>query len=279
MKPHLHPSPTLFVFMVILAIVVRFPTIRCQVTSRYDTCGESIECGSVQLEYPFWGSGRPAYCGHSGFQLTCRSDAFVLNYQSVEYRVLRMDSSTLTITVARNDLWATECPQYLHNTTYNTTLFNGNNFGQEDVSLYYGCNSTAQTFPTNEFNCNVNDTESDSYFYRTNLINNNLANFSVQCNDHITVPVNQTWATQLALPAATTDQLRSALTSGFNLQWTAYKNECDRCMQSDGRCGSNATSPESFACYCASGEFSLTCDNSNESEGKSFSNLDIPLRL
>ncbi|KAI3669638.1 hypothetical protein L6452_40947 [Arctium lappa] len=170
MKPRLHPSPTVFLFTVILVVVVRFSAIWCQGTSRYDACGESVECGNNQLEYPFWGSDRPAYCGHMGFQLNCRSDVFILNYESVDYRVLQMDSSKKTISVARNNLWATECPQYLHNTTYNTTLFNDNNFGQEDVSLYYGCNSTVPTFPiglssTNEFSCNVNGTESDSYCY------------------------------------------------------------------------------------------------------------------
>ncbi|KVI00143.1 Protein kinase, catalytic domain-containing protein [Cynara cardunculus var. scolymus] len=267
MKPRLHPTPTLFVSAVILAIVVRFPPICCQATSRYDACGESVECGNDQLGYPFWGSGRPAYCGHSGFQLTCQSGVFLLNYESVDYRVLRMVTSTQVITIARNDLYTDSCPRYLHNTTYNSTLFNDDNFGQENVSLYYGCNSNLTTVPLPSaryiFDCVVNNTQTESYFYRTSLIENNLVNFS-QCNNHITVPVNQTWATQLGLPTATMNQLRSALTSGFNLRWTVYKDECDRCMRSEGRCGSNSTSMESFACYCASGEFSQTCNNSNE---------------
>ena len=133
MKPRLHPTPTLFVFTVILAIVVRFPAIRCQRTRPYDVCGESVMCGNTRLEYPFWGSTRPAYCGHPGFQLNCRSDVFLLNYESVDYRVLQIDTSTQVITVARNDLWATFCPQYLHNTTYNSTLFNDDNFATECI--------------------------------------------------------------------------------------------------------------------------------------------------
>ncbi|KAJ9562194.1 hypothetical protein OSB04_007354 [Centaurea solstitialis] len=277
MKPRIHPNPALVVFTVIVALVVRFPAIRCQGTSsrsRYDACGQTVECGDERLEYPFYGSTRPAYCGRPGFQLTCESDVLLLNYESVDYRVLRMDRSTQIITVARNDLWVNSCPQYLHNTTYNSTLFNDDNFGQENVSLYYRCNSTLGTVPfleANRFDCDVNRTTTDSYFIRTSLVDNSVTTTfqSVQCNNHITVPVNQTWANQLGTPGATTTQLRSALTAGFNLTWTADKNDCDRCVRSNGRCGSNSTSPESFACYCASGEFPVTCNNLDESGGGS----------
>ncbi|KAI3777266.1 hypothetical protein L1987_47064 [Smallanthus sonchifolius] len=53
------------------------------------------------------------------------------------------------------------------------------------------------------------------------------------------------------------------------LQLMANNDECDQCIRSNGQCGSNSASPELFACFCATGNFSLTCNDSNESEGGS----------
>ncbi|KAJ0733155.1 putative wall-associated receptor kinase [Helianthus annuus] len=115
--------------------------------------------------------------------------------------------------------------------------------------------------------------QSDSYFYRTSLITPNITNFLVQCRNHITVPVDASSANQLASVTASESDLRSALMAGFNLQWMAKNDDCDKCIQSDGQCGSSSTSPELFACYCASGNISLMCNNTNEGGGNCFSDL------
>ncbi|KAK9066919.1 hypothetical protein SSX86_014243 [Deinandra increscens subsp. villosa] len=269
MKPHL--TPTIFAITAILSTVLR-----CEETRPYDVCRRSTKCGNIQFEYPFWGSGRPAYCGHPGFQLTCQSNVSELAYESVNYRVLDTDTSTQTLTVARNDLWTNDCPQYLHNTTYNSTIFNGDNFDQQNVSLYYRCDSVSTgNIPFSSghrFSCDVNETRSDSYFYVTDLIVSNIADFFLRCDDYITVPVNQSSADRLAAAGASRSDLSAGLTAGFNLQWTAYNDECDKCIRSDGQCGSNSTSPDSFACYCAGGNFSLTCNNVDVGGGSSKSN-------
>ncbi|CAH1451198.1 unnamed protein product [Lactuca virosa] len=271
MKRRLDPTPALF--PAILSIVLCFPAISCQETQRpFDVCGESVQCGDIPVEYPFWGLDRPAYCGHPGFQLTCPSNVPLLNYESVNYRVLRLDTSTQMITIARNDLWENSCPRFLYDTSYNSTLFNGDNFDQRNVSLYYNCNSSIGVIPltTNyRFSCNVNESQSDSYFIRTDQLIPSVASFLVQCQNRIDVPVNQSSAARLGSGIATTDDLRSGLTAGFQLQWTANNNECDRCIRSNGQCGSNSTSPDLFACYCATGNFSLTCNDANVGGGTS----------
>ncbi|KAJ0733152.1 putative protein kinase RLK-Pelle-WAK-LRK10L-1 family [Helianthus annuus] len=268
MKPRLDPSPTLLAITVVLATIISFPVARSQDTSPYDICGQSVQCGDIdKIEYPFWLSGRPQHCGHPDFQLSCRSDVPMLRLGQGDYRVLKIDSSTRTVTVARNDLWSNNCPQTLYNTTYNTTLFNGNNFGQEEVSLYYGCQGILGVSPLADgyrFSCDVNGTQSDSYFYRTSLINTDttISSFLVQCNSHITVPVDQSRANELGpIPTATVSDLRQALEEGFKLLWIASNDVCDQCVRSSGRCGSNSTSPYQFVCYCASGNFSATCNN------------------
>ncbi|CAH1421403.1 unnamed protein product [Lactuca virosa] len=125
-----------------------------------------VECGELRLKYPFWGLDRPAYCGHPGFQLICQSNVPLLNYESVNYRVLDTDSSTQTIVIARNDLWTTFCPQTLYNTSYNSTLFKGNKFNQQNVSSYYDCGTTIQGMGLGNnyrFTCTVNGDDSDSF--------------------------------------------------------------------------------------------------------------------
>ncbi|KAK9054207.1 hypothetical protein SSX86_025285 [Deinandra increscens subsp. villosa] len=251
MNPHL-----LIAITVVLATLIHFPALRCQEPRPYDICRESIECGDIDFEYPFWGLTRPVYCGHPDFQLTCQSDVPVLALGPVNYRVLDTDLTTHTITIARNDLWSNICPQYLHNTTYNSTLFDGNNFGQENVSLYYGCQDNIPSLPvmwplaeTFRFDCDVNGTgRTDSYFYRTSLVVQNIANVLVKCDNHITVPVDGSYAN-----IGSENDLRSGLQAGFKLRWMANNDECDRCVRADGQCGSNSTLPELFACYHSEG--------------------------
>ncbi|KAJ0687940.1 putative protein kinase RLK-Pelle-WAK-LRK10L-1 family [Helianthus annuus] len=268
MKPLLDPSPALIAMTVVLATVMHFPALRGQETQPYDACDQSAECGDKDFEYPFWGLGRPAHCGHPSFQLTCEYNVPLLLLDSVSYRVIDKESTTHTITIARNDLWSTICPQHLRNTTYDTNLFNGDNFGQEDVSMYYGCQDTNNITPgiwslapDYRFDCNVNEPQSNNYFITTSSVVADIANFLAQCNSSITVPVGRRWADRLATVAATDEDLRQALKDGFTLEWIVNNDVCDRCDRSGGHCGSSSTSPDEFVCYCASGNFSATCNN------------------
>ncbi|KAI3777265.1 hypothetical protein L1987_47063 [Smallanthus sonchifolius] len=248
----LDPSPILFAIMIVLATVIHFPVLRCQQTPPYDICRQSAQCGDIEFAYPFWGLNRPGYCGHPGFQLTSNVTGLVL--ESVNYQLLNADSRTHTITIARNDLWSTNCPQYLHNTSYDSTLFNGSSFDQENVSLYYGCQDNIP-LPLDA------DVFRSSCQPRVIVIS--IEPVCPSCNNSITVPVDRSSV------ISSESDLSSALRAGFKLQWTANDDDCDRCIRSDGRCGSNSTSPELFACYGASGNFSLTCNDSNESGGAS----------
>ncbi|KAD2805702.1 hypothetical protein R6Q59_029265 [Mikania micrantha] len=265
MKHHLDPTRAVFITATVLTTIFQFPVLRSQETRPYDACNQPIRCGNIEFGYPFWGLNRPDYCGHSSFQLTCESNDPMLVLDSVPYRILDIESSAYTITIARNDLWSNLCPQFLHNTTYNSTLFN-DNFDQENVYLYYGCrdNYGASGTPGADnfrFACTVNDTQIDNYFYRPGGLVPDIANNLVQCNNSVSVPVNRSSVT------LTVSELRSALRDGFELQWRVNTDVCDRCVRSNGRCGSNSTSPDGFACFCANGNFSRTCNNTGEIGG------------
>ncbi|KAI7739377.1 hypothetical protein M8C21_010720 [Ambrosia artemisiifolia] len=254
MKPRLGPGPAIIAITVVLATVIHLPVLQCQDTRLYDTCGQPAQCGDKNFEYPFWGLGRPENCGHPGFQLTCQSDVPVIVLGTVNYRVLDIESSTHTITVARDDLLSSICPQSLHNTTYDSTLFNGNNFGQDNVSLYYRCSENTVITVDNgyRFPCDVNQSQSlsNTFFVRTSLMKTTDRGVLAICTTYITVPVDRSFANM-----SSESDLRSALQAGFKLQWTANNDDCDGCIRSNGRCGSNpnSTSPELFACYNSGG--------------------------
>ncbi|KAI3726453.1 hypothetical protein L1987_66250 [Smallanthus sonchifolius] len=267
MQPRLHPSCAFLASVVIIITTIHFQTISCQRTQPYEVCGRLVQCGNTTLHYPFWGVDRPVYCGHLGFEITCRNNVTLLHYESLSFRVLKINIIQQTITVARDDLWSSYCPQYLYNTTYDSNLFNDDNFAQEDVTLYYRCDSSSGVLMGHSFNCGVKDNEKNNYFIGTSMIDNNMLNNSVQCTTQITVPVIQSLADRLALTTSEESDIRSALRAGFNLRWKANNDECDQCVQSGGRCGSSLQQSALFTCYCANESFLLTCNNRSLGDG------------
>ncbi|KAJ9562087.1 hypothetical protein OSB04_007247 [Centaurea solstitialis] len=253
MKPNLH----LFPLLLILATTIRFPAIECRELQLFDACGPPVHCGNLYLDYPFWGLGRPDYCGHSGFELTCQfdpselNDYFILRYESIDYRILETDSNRKAITIARNDLWNDVCPQYLRNTSCNSTLFGNCYIGNQNVSLYYGCHEPIKSLD-NRFSCDKNGTNNYGYFKTKQ---------PPECESHVIVPVKAYNTEILPTSNATERDLTRLLRVGFDLRWKANNDECDQCISSGGWCGSNRTRPELFACYCYTGNFSLTCNN------------------
>ncbi|WRX17536.1 hypothetical protein QQP08_010023 [Theobroma cacao] len=55
-------------------------------------CNETFSCGIIQgMQYPFWGSVRPRYCGHGGFELICEENQFpVITIDAQRFRVLNI---------------------------------------------------------------------------------------------------------------------------------------------------------------------------------------------
>jgi len=90
-------------------------------------CNRPYNCGSlINIPYPFWEGSRPPYCGQHGYNLSCRNNEYpVLRFEALEFRVLNINTSTRTFTIARSDICEGPCallPEF-HNTTLNFTLF------------------------------------------------------------------------------------------------------------------------------------------------------------
>ncbi|CAI9110656.1 OLC1v1010720C2 [Oldenlandia corymbosa var. corymbosa] len=255
--------------IVILSLsLMHIPTSFCQ-DPQYLACGREFRCGNIAFAYPFWiENEQSSACGYPGFQVTCQTNIPRILIGQVTYRVLKLGG---TVTIARDDLWNNFCPTFLMNTTLDFNIFSYSD-SNENLTLSYGCTSSApaaETKPSNEFVCVVNDTTSSSFFTSTNVISSNTTNpLPLKCNSSIFVPIHQTAAKNLKDTAA----LRAALAAGFTLRYEANNTICKGCIQTGGRCGYNHAS-SSFVCYCYSGAQDFVCYN-----GMYFFSDALPLR-
>ncbi|KAL0343373.1 UNVERIFIED_CONTAM: LEAF RUST 10 DISEASE-RESISTANCE LOCUS RECEPTOR-LIKE PROTEIN KINASE-like 1.3 [Sesamum angustifolium] len=154
-----------------IVLLIQLPSYSCQNDPLYQTCSQPFQCGSLgEIGYPFWGGNRSVSCGYPGFQINCQSNVPFLNISSTSYRVLQVDNTTQTLRVSRDDLWGTICPTLLFNTTLNFSLFDYSSAANDqNITLYYGCGNAQGPLPTfpNQFNCNVNQSNSWSFYLAT----------------------------------------------------------------------------------------------------------------
>ncbi|PIN02966.1 Glycerophosphodiester phosphodiesterase [Handroanthus impetiginosus] len=236
---------TLIISLVLLAI----PSCVCQNDMQYRLCSQPFRCGNIrEIDYPFWGGNRPASCGIPDFKLNCQGDVLRLRIDSVSYRVLSIDYSMHTLKVARDDLWNNLCPRFLYNTTLKFPSFT--------FPLVPG--DLPEMLPYKVFNCNMNQTNSCSFY----LEPDNQAT----CNGTILVPVNRSALHLLTNLTATSTTLSRALEGGFSIQWWVDNDNCNLSKQSGGVCGYNQDSG-SFSCYCTDRPHDLTCDGTRPGNG------------
>ncbi|KAH7560475.1 hypothetical protein JRO89_XS10G0028600 [Xanthoceras sorbifolium] len=63
-----------------------------QSNQQYEACSHPYACGSSihDVWYPFWGNGRPRYCGRQGFELKCHEDS---KYPVIEFETQKFQYS------------------------------------------------------------------------------------------------------------------------------------------------------------------------------------------
>ena len=153
----LHPitsSPlNFFLFLSLLSVAV------ATTASFDDECYHQppFDCGPFKnLSYPFTSELQhsQSHCGQPELQLTnCDPTASPeLTIPPLSYRVIRLNQTDKTLTLARSDLWNNTCltnSKILNSTILNYTTEN------EDLTIYYGCffNYTLMRMPANLFNC------------------------------------------------------------------------------------------------------------------------------
>ncbi|PRQ23714.1 putative wall-associated receptor kinase, galacturonan-binding domain-containing protein [Rosa chinensis] len=269
MHPYLLPNISSSLLLIILTIFLfHVPNSLSVDDELYLDCSQSFECSNVEsIGYPFWGSNRPEYCGFPDFKLNCSGDAPSISIQEQEFRVLSINQSESSLTVARVDYWNNVCPGSLTNTT---TIENSSSrvlqyaSDVQQLLLFYACPPLNISLPsqlTGQFDCTINSTtDSINYYVTEDLTGFGIFNISSTfgtCNTAVTVRVTQSAASNLALNTSK-ENLGAAMDSGYKLMWDASNNLCEQCQGSAGQCGYNTSSRE-FICYCKDGPNPSNC--------------------
>ncbi|PSS35033.1 Leaf rust 10 disease-resistance locus receptor-like protein kinase [Actinidia chinensis var. chinensis] len=279
LKMHLHLFPTFCFLMTI--ILIHIPTSSGADNEQYTNCSRSYPCANIlDIPYPFWGGDKPEYCGHPSFLLNCTGDAPQITIKSRPYRVLSIDNTTFNLNVAQEEFWNNNCPSILelHNVTLDATTYFEYAPNTAVLMLYYDCqvNTTLQINTTglnitipNRFNC-VENQSTFGIYVTASLASNSQNTPNVICGAGVEVRVDKTAAEALAGTAP--GNVTQVLNSGFGLVWTANNTDCQSCVRSGGRCGTNSTNPGSFVCYCSDQSYPVSCNLTTSGSGGGNSN-------
>ncbi|GMI71532.1 hypothetical protein HRI_000822500 [Hibiscus trionum] len=129
-----------------LLLFVHLPISYTQENANFMQCFDPFPCGNVQnLVFPFWREGSsPEFCQAQGFGLTkCEEDdPPLISIGGHEFRLVSVNQSGYSMTIARGDLWETICPPP---PISNITLgypFLGFSPTNRNFTFFYGCDSS-----------------------------------------------------------------------------------------------------------------------------------------
>ncbi|KAL2941316.1 LEAF RUST 10 DISEASE-RESISTANCE LOCUS RECEPTOR-LIKE PROTEIN KINASE-like 2.7 [Bienertia sinuspersici] len=256
---HLHSITYIF----FLAPLLLLPITSNGANSEYSACSILYSCGRVQnIGYPFWGGNRPEYCGTPNFKLNCLAGAKyptmnVYSNGSLGFNVQNINTSSHTMHISREKVLHT-CYTY---DTSNITLLSTlkENYPSNDrITLHYGCNNCNNTVKNNSksFKCTNTDNTNGYVYY----FDDDKDYSSCSCSNRVSVPLNGSLIN--VLKNNENASLWSVLTKlPVEIVYEANFNECSKCEESGGRCGSSDVNQ--FVCYCVNGARSFMCSPSS----------------
>ncbi|KAL9255262.1 LEAF RUST 10 DISEASE-RESISTANCE LOCUS RECEPTOR-LIKE PROTEIN [Drosera capensis] len=248
----------------VLILIISISLPQSLLATNYDTCKDStINCGNLgTLGYPFYdGSTRLNYCGYPGFEINCQGPQ-TMTIASQTYYVRDLNTTKRTITVAREDVFDSQCPT--DSIAISSTLF-AYTSSDENITLYYNCSSTNNDGASTP--CNKS-TGKNSYYLTQSMVSSLTSTFKEGCSGNLFVPVV---ASEVSTFNAGT--VAAALVGGFELEWSADNDACTKCQAGGGECGYDWTNNK-FACYCSDGTSS--CSSSSSSGSSSPAASDAP---
>ncbi|XP_019105158.1 LEAF RUST 10 DISEASE-RESISTANCE LOCUS RECEPTOR-LIKE PROTEIN KINASE-like 1.2 [Beta vulgaris subsp. vulgaris] len=229
---------------------------------KYEACIlNSSTCGKSELKifYPFWGNGRPEYCGHPAFKISCDEKNLKINIMSRTYLIIDINYNTSSFKLVQEELSQGQCPGPgpgsldLHNTTLDLALFNYTST-VKNATLFYDCaeSKLLESAPFS-FSC------ADRYPDRLSVfvITENWVHYLDEiCKVKLYAPVFENALEGLYDHSLTVDDV---LKRGFEIKWVIDQGHCQDCYVSGGYyCGYNITLGQS-TCFCKSGSYPTVC--------------------
>ncbi|KAK2647934.1 hypothetical protein Ddye_015423 [Dipteronia dyeriana] len=249
----------LYSIITFISILISLPASSCKDDHEppHIACTRPYGCGTSTwgIWYPFWGVGRPAYCGHEGFELKCRNNQYPLIESGAQkFRVSNIDVYSATMSMVRDDLWDGYCPGILQETNFNKNRIKYMS-NVVFLDLFYDCSDEISLKGrSNSINC-----REGTGFYTSSLYLLQLPNVTSTCEKRIQVPVLRT---ALQDHIQKKSDFQQSLNKGFGVEFKAVMTPCSQCFYSRGICASN-TSNSKFVCFCRGQPHTSTCDSSD----------------
>lgn len=233
----LHLFPLLLIVKTL--VLIQIPPCSSNPDEFYKTCGTTFNCGAITgIGYPFREDGDPEYCGYPNFVLKCNQEnTTTIQMMDVTYRVLKLDQTTQTMNIAREDVTEATCPQDLVNTTLNQELF-AYDSSYMNVTFLYGCPGLTELPDASFLPCGSNG------YHSVYVLPGSLG--PGECNASVIVPVVTTGSGG----SVNMSDLGRLLQEGFEVKWLLNKKACSDCTISGGRCGFNFSTNRT-SCFCA----------------------------
>ncbi|XVE58807.1 hypothetical protein DITRI_Ditri04bG0198600 [Diplodiscus trichospermus] len=232
--------PSIFILtFFLISFFLLFPISCSQDDENFEQCFGNFSCGDIKnLTFPFWRDDCPQLCDQAGFRLTrCDDRALlpVINIDGKEFRLLRLNSTNYTMTIAREDLWEQICPS----NPINITIGYPFSYSQtnRNLTLFYNCTGPRPPRPV----LSPCSNESSYSFYADGLLESrNYQGFSDICGTAIKVQVNQNAFAELEQQ---NEILLEDWRLGFDVAYDLPALFCQKCNSLQGKCA-NLSSPQ-----------------------------------
>lgn len=232
-------------------------------------CETLFQCGNITAGFPFSGGNRHKECGHPSLELHCNKNNITsLFISNQKYSVLRIDQTSNTLTLAKQNLLGSFCSSVFTNTTLPPETFELSRT-YKSVTIFYQCSSVLPNLSS--YTCPEIGPIS---------VSESPEKYPESCRSSFTVKVPTSFDTKEKELNVT--NLESVLRKGFEVTVVINENTCQECLSSLGRChvfnenltpgvkcrppsdsegscGYNQTS-STFLCYCKD-PYSLSCSS------------------
>ncbi|KAF3444285.1 hypothetical protein FNV43_RR13975 [Rhamnella rubrinervis] len=229
-QPHHHLL--LLPFSLFLLFIKFLP---CSSFDWYNNCRNRFNCGNItNIDYPFWGGGRPEGCGHPDLHLLCEGSQTKIHIKDVKYNVLAIDQDAQTLQISRDDFWDGLCSPKFPNTTFDPNQFEYSPiFGE--IILLYDCAPD----PPWKFSCPGRSA------HKFGFITIGVTTWT--CKSNLKVGIRRSSFDHIMDPSAMLEALRE----GFEVKYKMVDmGLCGECTKSNGVCGYNWDTKQPN-CYCA----------------------------
>ncbi|XVF09557.1 hypothetical protein REPUB_Repub07fG0104400 [Reevesia pubescens] len=241
MPSQLFPSIlSISIFTFFFISLVALPIAYSQDDENFKQCFSPFQCGDIQnITFPFWRDNSHQICQQEGFRLTkCEEPQPVIHIGEIEFRLIYLNCSTETMTIARNDLWENICPLNPINVTLGSPFLSDSQTNRP-VTFIYNCSESVLGRP-NVFE--IGCPQGLSFFYADDSTErDNYEDFSDSCETAIQVQVNQS-----AFPEQENER-PVVWTLGFDVVYDFPAIFCQKCNNLEGKCA-NLDSPRYSIC-------------------------------